>query len=105
MGMPIAHGIAGGIGGIRTAGDLVARCEMTKMRLKDAKKYVANKLGIDVSCIADEFTMRKLREDLDICTITGVPNVARHLEAKSRIADILGIKIRSVDHLKLKMKV
>lgn len=104
MGMPIAHGIAGGIGGIRTAGDMVARCEMKKMRLKDAKRFVSKKLGIDVNAIADEFTMRKLREDLDICTITGVPNVARHLEAKARIANILGMQIRSVDHLVAKMK-
>jgi dimethylamine--corrinoid protein Co-methyltransferase len=102
--MPIAHGIAGGIGGIRTAGDMVARMEMLKCRCGDAKKTVAKKLGIDVSGVADEFTMRKLREQLNIATITGVPNVARGLEAKARIADILGIKIRSVDHLKNTMK-
>lgn len=105
MGMPIAHGIAGGMGGIRTAGDMVARCEMLKMRLKDAKNYVAKKLGVDVSQLSDEFTMRKVREELDIATITGVPNVARHLEAKARISEILGIKIRCVERLKEKMKV
>jgi dimethylamine--corrinoid protein Co-methyltransferase len=44
MGMSIAHGVAAGMGGIRTAGDLVARMQMArKMRINDAKAYVAKK--------------------------------------------------------------
>ncbi len=50
MGMSIAHGVAAGMGGIRTAGDLVARMQMTrKMRINDAKAYVAKKLKISPS--------------------------------------------------------
>ena len=43
------------MGGIRTAGDMVARMEMRRYRLKDAKEYVAKKLGVDVSVLSDEF--------------------------------------------------
>ena len=100
VGMPITHQIAGGMGGIRTAGDMVARMEMKRYRLKDAKRYVAKKLGVDVVDLSDEFIMRELREKLDIGTITGVPGLARGLEAKVRIAELLDIKINCVEVFK-----
>jgi len=54
MGMPIAHGLASGMGGIRTAGDLVARMQLTrKMRINDAKAYVAEKLKVSPSQLTD----------------------------------------------------
>ena len=44
--MPVAHAVASGMNGLRAAGDLVARLEMTRgMRLADAKKFVADRLG------------------------------------------------------------
>jgi dimethylamine--corrinoid protein Co-methyltransferase len=47
--MPIAHIMAAGMGGIRTTGDLVAWMQMTRrMKLADAKQYVADKLEIAV---------------------------------------------------------
>ena len=98
--MPIAHSIASGMGGIRTSGDLVARMEMLRYKLNDAKEYVAEKLGVDVMALRDEFEMRILREKLNIGTITGVLGVARGLEAKFKIADLLGIKINSVERLR-----
>jgi len=97
--MPIAHAIAGGMGGVRTAGDLVARMQMKRMRLADAKRYVAKKLGVDVAYLADEFTMRRVREELGIGIVTGVPGAPRYLEAKARIAELLGIKINCVEIL------
>jgi len=43
--MPIAYGMAAGMGSIRTAGDLVMRMQLNrKMRLAEAKQYVAEKL-------------------------------------------------------------
>jgi len=100
FGMPIAHCAASGMGGIRTAGDMVARMQMLRYRLKDAKDYVAKKLETDTMALRDEFEMRRLRERLNIGTITGVPGVARGLEAKARIAEILGIRINAVERLK-----
>lgn len=102
--MGMAHALASSMGGIRTAGDLVARMQMTrKMRLPEAKRYVAEKLGLSVADIGDSTVMRRVREELDIGVITAVPGLARGLEAKTRIADLLDIRISSVERLKRKM--
>jgi Dimethylamine methyltransferase (Dimeth_PyL). len=102
--MSMAHALASSMGGIRTTGDLVARMQMTrKMRLPEAKRYVAEKLGLSVTEISDSTVMRRVREELDIGIITAVPGAAKGLEAKVRIADLLGIKINSVERLKRKM--
>ena len=62
-GMAVPHYMASGMGGIRTAGDLVARMEYdSNMKIDKAKEYVAKKLGIDSLEIADECIMRELRE-------------------------------------------
>ena len=47
MGMHAAHAIISGMGGMRTAGDLVARMQLNRgMRIDAAKMYVAeNDLG------------------------------------------------------------
>ena len=52
--MPIAHSMAAGMGGIRTAGDLVMWMQLTrKMKLAEAKKYVAEKLKVSLIDLAD----------------------------------------------------
>lgn len=105
MGMPIAHGVAAGMGGIRTAGDLVARMQMARrMRIKDAKAYVANKLKVSPADLSNEHVMREIREELDIGVITSVPGCAKGIEAKVRIAELLGIEINCVNRLKNKMR-
>jgi dimethylamine---corrinoid protein Co-methyltransferase len=102
-GMGMAHALASSMGGIKTTGDLVARMQLKKMRLKEAKEYVAGKLGVSVFDLTDSTLMRTLREELDIGLITAVPGAAKGLEAKSRIADLLDIKINSVERLKAKI--
>ena len=103
FGMAISHGIASGMGGMRTAGDLVARMQLNyRMRLPEAKKYVADKLHVTPLDLSDPYTMRLLREELDIGTITGVPGVAKGIAAKARIAKLLDIKINSVEQFKKK---
>jgi hypothetical protein len=98
MGMQIAHIMASGMGGIRTAGDLVAWMQMTrKMKLPDAKAYVANKLGIDVIELTNEEAMRDIREDLKIGTVTSIAGSPKGIRAKKKIAELLDINIRSVD--------
>ena len=105
MGMSIAHAVAGGMGGIRTAGDLVARMQMArKMRIKDAKAYVAEKLKISTVDLSNEVVMREVREELDLGIITSVPGCAKGIEAKVRIAELLGIEINCVTRLKNKME-
>ena len=60
--MAVAHEVASGMGGIRTAGDLVARVQMSKaMKIKEAKEYVAEKLGVSVFDLSDSHLMKELR--------------------------------------------
>ena len=100
FGMPVIHGVAAGMGGIRTAGDLVMWMQMTrKMRLPEAKQYVAEKLKVELLDLVDECEMRFLREELGIGTITANPGVLRGLAAKRRIGELLGIEINSVNKL------
>ncbi len=93
------------MGGIRTAGDLVARMQLhRKMRLPEAKAYVADRLKVSTVDLSDEVIMRELREELDIGVITSVPGAAKGLAAKARIARLLDIRVNSVDVLKEKME-
>ena len=97
----MAHGVAAGIGGMRAAGDLVARMQVSKgMRLKQAKEYVAAKLGISVQDIADPVVMSEVREDLDLGRVNAVPGAAKGIDAKFRIAEVLDIEINSVNLFK-----
>ena len=74
-----------------------------KMRLDEAKKYVAGKLDVSVMDLCDSTVMRRLREDLDVGVITAVAGAAKGLEAKARIADLLDVRINCVERLKDKM--
>lgn len=104
--MPVAHSVASGMGGIRAAGDLVARMQLhRKMRLPEAKRYVAERLGVRSVDLSDEVLMRELREELDIGVVTSVPGCAKGLEAKWRIADLLGVEIQCVERFKRKVGV
>ncbi len=95
--MHLSHIMASGMGGIRTAGDLVAWMQISRrMKLNDAKKYVANKLGVDVSDLTNEEVMRRLREDLGIGIITSVAGSPKGIRAKIKIAELLEIPINSV---------
>ena len=96
MGMPISHIMASGMTGMRAAGDLVARMQFSKnMRIKEAKEYVAKKLGIDTLSLTDEHVMREIREELNIGVITSVPGAAKGIAAKMNIEKLLDIKINS----------
>ena len=98
VGMDMAHMLASGMGGIRTAGDLVARMEYAKnMKVDKAKEYVAKKLGLSTLDIADEHVMRDLREELKIGVVTGLPGAPRGIAAKMNIEKLLDIKINSCE--------
>ena len=102
MGMSVCHSLASGMGGIRTAGDLVARMQLTKLRLPEAKRQVADRLGVGLQDLSDSTVMRELRERLDIGVVTGVPGAAKGIEAKVRIAALLGVRVNSVARLRQK---
>ncbi len=96
--MQIAHIFASGMGGIRTSGDLVAWMQLIgKMKLAEAKQYVADKLKIGILELTDEEVMRQLREDLGIGTTTSVAGSPKGIRAKLRVAELLGVPINSVE--------
>ena len=98
--MSISHALASGMGGIRTTGDLVARMQLRrKMRLPQAKQYVADKLKIGTADLADSTVMRTLREELDIGVITAVPGARKGIEAKRNIAELLDIDVPCLKRL------
>jgi hypothetical protein len=102
--MAVTHEVAIGMGGIRTAGDLVARMQMLKgMKLKDAKEYVAGKLGVSVFDLSDSNAMKEIREQLDIGTVLDRAKASFGIEAKFNIARILDIPINSVNKFKNKV--
>ena len=99
--MAISHAMASGMGGVRTAGDLVARMQMAKgMRLNDAKKYVADKLKVDILDLVDPVVMDGVREDLDIGRTHSIASAAKGIEAKYNIARLLDIEINCVERFK-----
>ena len=89
------------MGGIRTAGDLVARLQLNRgMRINAAKAYVAEKLGVSVSDLGDTVVMNEVREDLDIGVVSETPAVAKGIDAKFRIAELLDLEINCVNMFK-----
>ena len=95
--MALTHGHASGMGGMRAAGDLVARMQMTRgMKVQEAKKYVADKLKVGVGELTDPVIMTEVRDDLQIGVMTPLPGCAKGMEAKFRIAELLGVDINCV---------
>ena len=99
--MAITHAHASGMGGMRGAGDLVARVQMSKgLRTWEAKEYVAEKLNISISELTDPVIMTEIREDLKIGQMTPLPGCAKGIEAKFNIQKVLDININCVDRFK-----
>jgi len=73
-----------------------------KMRIKEAKQYVADKLGLTIEEICDVITMADVREERGFGLANFEPYAESNIgmEAKFRIAEALGIKINSVERFK-----
>jgi len=75
----------------------VARAQMDKkLKIADAKRYVTQKLGIDLETMTDECTMKELREKLDIGGALSSVGRAKGIAAKARIAALCDFKIECV---------
>jgi len=101
--MEATHAIAAGMGGVRTSGDMVLRVQLAKkLRIREAKQYVADKLGLSVLEICDTITMADLREERGFGLQNFEPYAESNIgmEAKFRISEALGIKINSVEMFK-----
>ena len=101
FGMAVTHAIASGMGGMRAAGDLVARMQISRgMKIDQAKKYVAEKLQVSVSDLTDPIIMNEVRDDLKLGTLHPRAGSARCMEAKFNIAELLGIDINCVQRFR-----
>ena len=101
--MAIAHAQASGMGGMRTAGDLVARVQLAKgFRIREAKAYVADKLGVSVSELVDPVIMGEVRSDLGLGTMMPLGNTPKGIECKFNIARTLDIKVNCLQNFKSK---
>ena len=111
MGTGDSHGVAivqivsSCMGGMRTAGDLVAWMQLTRrMKINPAKEYVAQKLNLNVKDLTDETVMSEIRSEKGLGSV--IPDHVEYtgIAAKSKIAKMLEIPIHSVDlyerHLK-----
>ena len=75
----------------------MARAQMDKkLKIADAKRYVTQKLGIDLETMTDECTMKELREKLDIGGALSSVGRAKGIAAKARIAALCDFKIECV---------
>jgi dimethylamine--corrinoid protein Co-methyltransferase len=107
-GQAVSHGVASGMGGIRTAGDLVARMQITRgMRLPEAKAYVAGKLGVSALDLSDPTVMFDVRKEfglggiLESGEVTDVDDPIG-IEAKFNIAAVLDVPVACVERFRAK---
>lgn len=83
----------------------MARAQMDKkLKIADAKKYVTQKLGIDLETMTDECAMNELREKLDIGGALSSVGHAKGIAAKARIAALCDFKIDCVTRFLEKTK-
>ena len=73
-----------------------------KMKIDEAKEYVASKLGVRVADLADVITMSDVRTDmgLGLCHVEPCKEENNGMAAKFRLAEVLDIKINSVERFK-----
>jgi len=89
------------MGGMRAAGDLVARMQMSQgMRIGEAKAYVSEKLGVSKVELSDPVVMNEVRDDLRLGMVRDLPGMAKGIESKFRIADVLGIEINCLERFR-----
>ncbi len=71
-----------------------------KMKITEAKQYVAEKLKVEVADLVNEELLRQLREELGIGTIISVSGSPKGMRAKLKIAELLDVRINSVELFK-----
>ena len=96
--MSFTHTMASGMSGVRGAGDLVARLQMSRgMKINEAKTYVADRLGLGVDDLVNEVTMDEVRQEMGLGSISPGMGRPKGIEAKFNIAEVLGIDINCVN--------
>jgi len=104
FGMDVAHSCASGMNGLRATGDLVARLQMTKgMRITEAKRLVADRLGVTPADLSDNVAMHDLRGELRLGRVyeteSPCPGDPSPLEAKCHIAELLDLPVNAATRM------
>jgi len=71
-----------------------------KMKIAEAKQYVAQQLKVEISDLTNVEVIRQLREELGIGTITSVAGSPKGMRAKLKVAELLDVRINSVELFK-----
>lgn len=101
IGLEAAHELAAGMCGVRSAGDMVLRVQLAKgLKIHEAKRYVAEKLGVSTLDLSDSTVMCELREEKGLGQVQPTDDVPIAMEAKMRIAEVLDLPINSVERFK-----
>lgn len=103
LGTEMAHSLAASMNGIRTAGDMVMRLQLSKkMKLNQAKEYITKKLGISLEQLSDVVHMTDLRSErgFGVASLEACAQRNIGMAAKFKIANALEIKINSVEKFK-----
>ena len=96
--MAIAQIVSSCMGGIRTAGDLVAWMQLTRrMKIDPAKASVAKKLDVNITELTDETVMAQVRGEKGLGSV--IPDHVEYMgiAAKSKVAELLDVPIHSVN--------
>ena len=81
----------------------MARVQMSKkLRINDAKKYVADKLKIGVDELSDPIIMSEIRADLGFGIMMPLGGTPKGLECKFNIARVLDLDINCLNRFKQK---
>ena len=75
---------------------------MYGMKINEAKKFVADKLGVSVFDLCDSTVMTELRDERGFGIQMPEAATPMGIAAKIRISEALGIKINSVEVFKRK---
>lgn len=85
------------MGGMRAAGDLVARMQIARgMKIDEAKAYVAGKLKCSIPDLTDPILMNEARDELGLGLLHPYGGSPHCMEAKFNIAELLDIDINCV---------
>ena len=81
----------------------MARVQMSKkLRINDAKKYVADKLKIGVDELSDPIIMSEIRADLGFGIMMPLGGTPKGLECKFNIARVLDLDINCLNRFNQK---
>ena len=73
------------------------------MRIREAKEYVAKKLGVSTLDLCDCSVMEEVRDKFNIGLLRPLAGSPTGMEVKANIAKVLDIPINAIEQSKIRM--